>query len=70
MRRITKQFITVFILIILGIVTITFFNHCSPKASSQDVISKEPNEYVGNETCKSCHKSEYDYGNNQTILRQ
>ena len=60
MHRITKQFTTVFILIILGIATITLFNYCSPKTSTQDVISKEPNEYVGNDACKSCHQSEYN----------
>ena len=70
MHRITKQFTTLFILIILGIATITLFNYCSPKASTQDVINKEPNEYVGNEACKSCHQNEYNLWRNQTILRQ
>ena len=58
--HINKQTTTLLILIVLGIATVTLFDYCSPKSSKEDAIAKEPNEFVGNEACKSCHQGEYN----------
>ena len=54
-----KQATTLFILLLLGIATVSLFDYCSPKSPTEDAITKEPNAFVGNEACRSCHQNEY-----------
>ena len=39
-----KQATTLLVLILLGIATVSMFDYCSPKSSSEDAIAKEPNK--------------------------
>ena len=55
-----RQTATLIALLLLGFATVSLFNYCSPKSSTDDVNAKQPNEYVGNEACRSCHQNEYN----------
>lgn len=53
----TKSFLTILTLTLILFSAVTILEYCKPKS---DTLTSGTNEFVGDLSCQSCHKKEYD----------